>query len=69
MATMLRREDPVSWLTRAKITGPRMPANFELVLKKPKNSLAWLLGTMEANRERLRACVPPCTRPTAMASM
>ena len=54
-------------VARPKINGPAIPANFENVLKKPKNSPLRTLGTIMPNIERLRAWVPPCTRPTRKA--
>ena len=62
------RLDPVAAIVPAKISGPKMPANFSNTLKKPKNSPLLCCGIMLAKSDRLNACVPPCTTPTRPAS-
>src|SRR5712691_9414790 len=62
------RLDPVAAIVPAKISGPKIPANFSNTLKKPKNSPDLWCGIMLANSERLSAWVPPCTTPTNPAS-
>jgi hypothetical protein len=62
------RLDPVAAIVPAKISGPKMPANFSNTLKKPKNSPLLCCGIMLAKSDRLSACVPPCTIPTRPAS-
>jgi hypothetical protein len=62
------RLEPVAAIVPAKISGPKMPANFSKMLKNPKNSPDLWGGIMEAKRLRLSAWVPPWTIPTSPAS-
>ncbi len=50
-------------------SGPKIPANFSTTAKNPKNSPERSRGINDANIERLKACVPPCTIPTRIASI
>jgi hypothetical protein len=45
-----------------------MPANFSNTAKNPKNSAVRSFGIRLANTDRLSAWLPPCTRPTSVAS-
>ena len=64
------RLEPVTAIVPAKISGPKIPANFSKTLKNPKNSpdLCWRNHAGE-QADRLSAWVPPCTIPTRPARM
>ena len=63
------RLEPETAIVRAKMSGPKIPANFSKMLKNPKNSPDLCCGIMLAKSERLSAWVPPCTMPTRPARM
>jgi len=58
--TMLRRLVPVNWPTTLKSSDQVMPANLELMSKKPKNSALRALGVIEPKRARLFDCWLTC---------